>query len=120
MNDNMEPQEPAEELVFEYELDAPLEKVWRAISVPALRERWLPSGALADAEPLASVPREEVSYRMRDSEPPFLESMVTFQVLPNAVGGTKLRIIHGPADARLERQPPRAANNNGPCLMRAA
>jgi uncharacterized protein YndB with AHSA1/START domain len=119
MND-IEAEGQTKDLVLEYELDAPLEKVWRAISIPALRERWLPTGALADAEPLSSVPSVEISYRMRDNEPPFLESTVTFQVLPNAVGGTRLRIIHGPADARLARQPPRAANSNGPCLMRAA
>ena len=57
---------------------------------------------------------------MRDAEPPFLESTVTFQVLPNAVGGTRLRIIHAPTDIRLQRQLPRAANSNWPGLMRAA
>ena len=67
-----------------------------------------------------SVPSEEVRYRMRDDEPPFLESTVTFQVLPNAVGGTRLRVIHAPADARAQRQLPRAANSNWRCLMRAA
>ena len=44
------------ELVFEYELDAPPEKVWRAISIPAFREKWLPNRDLADAEPVASAP----------------------------------------------------------------
>ena len=107
-------------LVLEYELDAPVEKVWRAISIPAFRERWLPTQDLVDAKPVSSVPSEEVRYRMRDDEPPYLESTVTFQVLPNAVGGTRLRIIHGPAAARLQRQPPRAANSNRPCLMLAA
>ena len=110
----------ANDLVLEYELDAPVEKVWRAISIPAFREKWLPTQDLVDAKPVSSVPSEEVRYRMRDDEPPFLESTVTFQVLPNAVGGTKLRIIHGPVDIRLQLKPPRAANNNWPCLMRAA
>ncbi len=108
------------DLVFEYELDAPLEKVWRAISIDAFREKWLPNVALADPEPLCCAPCEEIRYRMRDNEPPFLESVVTFQVRPNADGGTRLTIIHGPADARLARHPPTAANDNRCCLMRAA
>jgi hypothetical protein len=40
--------------------------------------------------------------------------------MPNADGGTRLRIIHVLADARLARHPPKAANSNGPCLMLAA
>jgi uncharacterized protein YndB with AHSA1/START domain len=116
----MDGEGPAKDLVLEYELDAPVEKVWRAISTPALRETWLPSVALADAEPLSSAPCEEIRYRMRDDEPPFLESVVTFQVRPNADGGTRLRIIHGLVDARLQRDQPTAANSNMPCLMRAA
>jgi uncharacterized protein YndB with AHSA1/START domain len=116
----VEGEEPASDLVFEYELDAPLEKVWRAISIDAFREKWLPKIALADPEPLSSAPCEEVRYRMRDDEPPFLESVVTFQVTRNADGGTRLRIIHGLADARVERDPPKAANSNSRCLMRAA
>lgn len=110
----------AKDLVFEYELDAPVEKVWRALSISAFREKWLPGAGLANAEPLSSEPREEISYRMRDDEPPFLESVVTFQVSPNADGGTRLRIIHGLFDARLARNLPKAANSNSPCLMRAA
>ena len=110
----------ATDLVFEYELDAPPEKVWRAISIPAFRDRWLPRGELAQAEPVASKPGEEIAYAMRDNEPPFLESVVTFQVTPNAVGGARLKIIHGLVDARLERCPPRAANSNSAGLMLAA
>jgi uncharacterized protein YndB with AHSA1/START domain len=113
-------QEQTEHLVLEYELDAPPEKVWRALSIAELLEKWLPKAALADAEPVCSVPGEEIRYRMRDDEPPFLEGMVTFQIRPNADGGTHLRIIHRLADARARRQLPRAANSNGRCLMRAA
>lgn len=105
------------DLVFEYDLDAPPEKVWRAISIPAFRDRWLPNEALAGAEPVSSAPGEEVRYHMREEEPPFLESVVTFQVRPNADGGTRLRIIHGLVSARLTL---RVANDNGQCLMRAA
>lgn len=112
-------EERTKELVLEYELDVPPEKVWRAISTPAFRERWLPNGDLADAAPVSSAPGEEIGYRMRDSEPPFLESVVTFQIEPNADGGTILRIVHGLVDARLAR-PPTAMNDNRPRLMCAA
>ncbi|WP_316161214.1 polyketide cyclase [Bradyrhizobium sp. SZCCHNRI20481] len=110
----------SDDLVLDYELDAPPEKVWRAISIPALRENWLPSGELADAAPVSSTPGEEVRYRMRDDEPPYLESIVTFQVMPNAAGGTRLRIIHGLVVTKLMRRTPPAANSNRRSLMRAA
>ena len=113
-------QEQTEHLVFDYELDAPPQKVWRALSIAGFREKWLPKVALADAEPVRSVPGEEIGYRMRDDEPPFLQSIVTFQLSPNADGGTHLRIIHRPTDRRAQHALPRAANNNGRSLMRAA
>jgi uncharacterized protein YndB with AHSA1/START domain len=112
--------ENTQDLVLDYELDAPPEKVWRAISNPALRERWLPKAELAEAAPLSSTPGEEVRYRMREDEPPFLESVVTLQVRPNPAGGTTLRIIHRLADVTLKQRVPQAANSNRCCLMRAA
>ncbi|MGV3482669.1 MAG: SRPBCC family protein [Sphingobium sp.] len=111
--------ERADPLVFDYDLDAPPEKVWRAISLPAFRDKWLPRGDLAEAEPLSSSPGEEVRYRMREHEPPFLESEVTFRIMPNAIGGTRLSIVHGVTDRRLHRDPPRA-NNDGVRMMLAA
>lgn len=119
MTDN-EIDEPTKDLVLEYELDAPPEKVWRAISTPAFRERWLPSRDLTDAEPVSSAPGAEIGYRMRDDEPPFLDSIVTFQIQPNGDGGTILRVIHGLVDARLAQPPPMAMNDNRPRLMCAA
>ncbi|CAN7142574.1 SRPBCC domain-containing protein [Bosea sp. LjRoot90] len=110
----IETQDRTKQLVFAYQLDAPPEKVWRALSIPAFRERWLP----AEVEALSSVPGEEVRYRLRDEEPPFLESVVTFQLTPNA-DGTELRIIHQLTDARLG-QLPSPANSNQPLMLRAA
>ncbi|MCO5150152.1 MULTISPECIES: SRPBCC family protein [unclassified Shinella] len=111
----------ATDLVLEYDLDAPTEKVWRAISIPAFRERWLPDGALADAEPILAAPGEEIRFRMRDREPPHLESVVAFQLRPNEQGGTTLRIVHGLADARAAPRPLNDnGNDNGRTLMRAA
>lgn len=107
-------------LVLEYRLDAAPEKVWRAISIPAFRERWLPDGDLSDAAPISTMPGEEVRYRVRDNEPPHLESVVTFQLKPNPQGGTTLRIVHDLDDARLAPQATPAVNDNGRSLMRAA
>lgn len=114
-----ETEERAADLVLEYELDAPPQKVWRAISVPEFRARWLPDADLADAEPISVEEGKEVRYGMKDDAPPFLESVVTFQVRPNGEGSTILRIVHELADERLLPQP-QAANSNRPALMRAA
>ncbi|WP_148876592.1 polyketide cyclase [Serratia marcescens] len=83
-------QPPRDRLVLEYSLDAP-------------------PGDLAQAEPLATTPGEAVSYRLRDDRPPFLESVVTLQIVPDA-SGSLLRIIH-----QLD-----AANDGPMTVMRAA
>lgn len=106
---------PIQPLVLKYELDAPPEKVWRAISQPALRKQWLPTEVLVGSDPVCFLPGEEIRYRMRDDEPPFLESVVIFQLRPNVLGGTTLTIVHGLDDARLV-----AANDTQSGLMCAA
>lgn len=111
--------EAAVRLVFEYEFDANPQKVWRAISIPELRANWLPEQDLSRSEPVALIPEKQVSYRMREAEPPFLESLVTFQIAANDNGGTSLTIIHELDDARLHLQP-QAANTNLQSVMRAA
>ena len=116
MSNAVKPDHPDASLVLEYDLDAPPEKVWRAVTVPALRERWLPDSDLAGAEPESSIVGEEVHYRLRDSEPPFSESHVTFRIEPNEAGGTRIRIIQARDD---QGKRPQAANTNC-CLMRAA
>ncbi|UPK35830.1 hypothetical protein IVB18_00105 [Bradyrhizobium sp. 186] len=117
MSDAVKPDHAAPALVLEYDLDAPPAKVWRAVTIPALRERWLPGSDLAGAEPESSIAGEEVRYRLRDSEPPFRESHVTFRIEPNETGGTRVRIIQQACDDRAKL--PQAANANC-CLMRAA
>ena len=89
----------ATEIAVEVQLDEPPGKVWRAISVPAFRERWLPEADLAEPEPIASVPGVEVQYRMREEELPFAESTVTFRIEPGPQGGTVFRVIHRLVDA---------------------
>ena len=118
MSDAVKPDHADMALVMEYELDAPPEKVWRAVTIPALRERWLPDSDLAGAEPESTITGEEVRYRLRDSEPPFRESHVTFRIEPNEAGGTRFRIIQEACDQRAN--PPQAANSNSRVLMRAA
>jgi uncharacterized protein YndB with AHSA1/START domain len=98
---------------LEYDLDAPPEKVWRALSIPEFRERWLPAEALSDAEAALIAPGEALRYRMREDD--FRESAVTFRISPNDAGGTHLKIIH----ERAETPRQRAANDNT-LLMLAA
>lgn len=117
MSDAVKPDRPDEALVLEYEFDAPPAKVWRAVTIPALRERWLPDCDLAGAEPESSIPGEEVHYRLREPEPPFRESRVIFRIEPNEDGGTRFRIIQQACDIGAKQ--PQAANSNC-CLMRAA
>ena len=117
MSDAVKPDRPDAKLVLEFEFDAPPAKVWRAVTIPELRERWLPDCDLAGAEPEASIPGAEVRYRLRDSEPPFRESHVIFRIEPNVSGGTRFRIIQQACEISVNR--PQPANTNC-CLMRAA
>ncbi|EJN08656.1 hypothetical protein PMI42_07130 [Bradyrhizobium sp. YR681] len=117
MSDAVKPDPSDEALVLEYEFDAPPAKVWRAVTIPELRERWLPDRDLAGAEPESTIAGEEVRYRLRDSEPPFRESHVIFRLEPNVSGGTRFRIIQQTCDIGMKL--PQPANSNG-CLMRAA
>ncbi|CAH1672954.1 MAG: hypothetical protein KF735_22740 [Chelatococcus sp.] len=105
---------------LEYHIDEPPHKVWRAITVPELRDVWLPKDALADQEATALTPGEEVSYRMRESAPPFLESTVTFRISPDTAGGTSLRIIHERADVSSRPTEAAAANDDVMPVLRAA
>lgn len=107
-------------IALEFNLDDSPQKVWRAISIPEFRERWLPKEALAEAGAVIVVPGQEIRYRLRDDSPPFLESSVTFKIVANATGGTRLRIVHDLTDARFDRPTMAAANNNSSPLMRAA
>ena len=109
----------AASLVLDYELEEPPHKVWRAITIRELREQWLPEEALADPEAAAVTPGEEVRYRLRERDPPFLESVVTFRITPGPTGGTSLRVIHELTDAPPARTR-MAANDNRMSLLRAA
>lgn len=110
----------ATDLVLEFDLEARTETVWRAIDTPALRAKWLPGRLLTDAEELPSGPGRAVRFKMRDDEPPFLETTVTFAVLPRREGGSLLRITQTIPDVGALRRAPTAANSDVPPVMRAA
>ena len=111
--------DPAAHLVFDVDLNAPPEAVWRAIREGEFRRRWLPDDALADPVPIETVPGREVIYRMREDLPPFAESVVAFRIEPDGAGGTRLRIAHGLTDRAVRRLGP-AANGNDAPVCRAA
>lgn len=117
---NRQKPESPDAIELEYDLDEPPQKVWRAISIPAFRAIWLPAEALAEPEAIDSKPGEEVRYRLRDDNPPFLESTVIFRIASNDRGGTSLRIIHDLPAIKSGRITKAAANHNGSPIKLAA
>ena len=118
-------------LVFETVLDAPPEKVWRALTIPEYLERWLlpiESGPLTfsgtdeglaeriDWTLVAEEPNRRLTYRWRESGEgagqDTGESLVTFELDPLAGEQTLFRLTH--------TVPVRAANDNGVTMMMAA
>lgn len=93
-------------ILLECDLDAPIEKVWRALSDPAIRSQWLLEAGLAgrrDAggEVQADVLESQQNQRLRlswtiDGTPaaPGLDTVVTFEIEPRDHGGTHLRLVH--------------------------
>ncbi len=81
----------------EFDLDGPADKVWRALSEPALRERWLGANDNGvDCEVLEVQPDRLLRLGWRETSPEGarIASTVTFVLGPNAEGGVRLRIIH--------------------------
>jgi len=81
----------SEALVFEADLDAPPEKVWRAIATPELREAWLGEPEAGRAEILRADPgsRLDLTWPTRDGD-----SLVSFEIDAGEGGGTRLTIVH--------------------------
>lgn len=121
-------------VVFECALDAPPEKVWRALTIPEYVERWLsPKGVEAKADGISLTgPAERIdctvvtaetnkrlTYRWREVGEGAIQgaedSVVTFELTPTANGGTWFRLTHAPMAV------PVAANSNisGPTMMAA-
>lgn len=103
MNDR--PATETQNLHQDYDLAAPPEKVWRALTEPALVERWLmPDAAATGGERpgftgdggklgctlIEAEPGRRVSYAWREGP---LDSVVTFSIAA-ANGGTRLTVVH--------------------------
>jgi uncharacterized protein YndB with AHSA1/START domain len=78
-------------LVFEADLDAPPEKVWRAIATPALREAWLGEPEAGPAEVVRADPGERLDLAWPTREG---DSIVSFEIADGEGGGTHLTIVH--------------------------
>jgi uncharacterized protein YndB with AHSA1/START domain len=125
----MNPDAETDILRYEVELDAPLAKVWRAVTIPEFVERWLPARpSEPEAAPSLPVsirlldqePCQFVRYSWRDEDEASPESVVTFHLSANEAGGTTFRIVHelAPAGRQPNVGPP--ANRNRPRLLLAA
>lgn len=89
-------------LRFECDLAEPRDKVWRALSDPALAARWMtPEDA----------PTKSIAYSLIETEPPHtlryawregaeLDSVVSFSLAETRNGGTRLTIVHSGLAAR--------------------
>jgi|EndMetStandDraft_6_1072998.scaffolds.fasta_scaffold160835_1 uncharacterized protein YndB with AHSA1/START domain len=127
---------PVDDLVFECELEAPPQKVWRALTVPAYVAAWLSPGKIepqpdngigfdgkafglaghVDCEVLTSEPPHRLRYAWREHDGgQTLDSIVTFELDAISDGGTHLRIVHGDFVVR-----PAAANSNEPTMLLCA
>src|SRR3569623_1325404 len=117
-------------LTFDYELEAPPEKVWRALTIPAFVDRWLlpieraaatgfigrPAGLskAVETEVIASDPPRQLSWNWREAGEP--AGTVSFTLTPSDSGGTLLRLVH----VRQARMTMQAVNGNAPTMLLAA
>ena len=95
-----------EALVFEVDLEAPPEKVWRAIATPELREAWLgePEDGPARVADADQPERLDLVWPTPDGE-----SLISFEISP-AEGGSHLTITHrAPQVATVLEFKPKAA-----------
>lgn len=107
-------------LVFECALDAPPEKVWRALTIPEYLERWLKPAQQLDLAVVTAEENRSLTYRWREAGQGAIagmeDSLVTFELTPTDAGGTWFRLTHAPVAV------PVAANSNTrpPAMMLAA
>lgn len=118
-------------VVVECPLEAPPDRVWRAVTEPELVARWIvpeTGGAGIRYERLSAEPRRRVRYRWREEAPDgsgaALDSVVTFELTP-AGTGTHLRVVHEELAAKpaevvsLRRRRPAAPGSGGTLAMAA-
>lgn len=107
------------QLVFECALDAPPEKVWRALTIPEYLARWLKPGQDLDLAVVSAKENRSLTYRWRESGQGAIvgaqDSLVTFELMPLGDGSTWFRLTHAPLPM------PAAANSNrrGPLMLAA-
>jgi uncharacterized protein YndB with AHSA1/START domain len=108
----------ANAVVVETDIEAPPERVWRALSEPELAGAWLAPGEMStepgdrftldddgrkiDCEVLEAEPptRLRLGWRESDGE---VASEVTFTITPTPAGGAHLRVVHGPVVVSLAK-----------------
>ena len=104
-------------LVFECALDAPPEKVWRALTIPEYLERWLKPDRDLDLAVVTAEENKSLTYRWREAGQGAItgleDSLVTFELTPTTDGGTWFKLTHAPMAV------PVAANSNEPMMMAA-
>ena len=97
-------------LVFECALDAPPEKVWRALTIPEYLERWLKPDKHLDLAVVTAEENKSLTYRWREAGQGAIvgmeDSLVTFELTPTTDGGTWFKLTHAPMAV------PVAANSN--------
>ena len=121
----------AEDIVLDYELDEAPEKVWRALTQPALVAAWLGPNDIApevgrrfalqptpdhpvDCEILEADPERRLSYRWREADERggMVDSTITFEVTPTPLGGSHLRLVHSGFRSACAGSMTGAANDN--------
>jgi uncharacterized protein YndB with AHSA1/START domain len=85
-------------LVYEVDLDASPEQVWRAIATPELREAWLgePESGAAEVAAADAPERLDLVWPTEDGD-----SLISFEISP-AEGGSHLTITHRAPQPALE------------------
>lgn len=85
-----------ETLVFETILEAPPEKIWRALTIPEYRDRWLqpPDDVRLDVVSVNVNSLLTLSWKDQHAE-----SFVTFELTPQDNGHTGFRLTHAPPAA---------------------
>jgi uncharacterized protein YndB with AHSA1/START domain len=114
MSDAQDARDADNDLVFETVLDAPPEKVWRALTIPEYRDRWMQRPDDVSIELETADANSVLTYRWTERDE---VSRVTIELMPAENGRTGFRLTHAPLVI------PAAANTNEPMpvtLMRAA
>ena len=79
------------DVTFECDLDAPPEKVWRALSEPELREAWLGESDVGRARVVGADAGSKLDLAWPTREG---ESRISFEIGAGKTGGTRLTIVH--------------------------